>query len=287
MFKATYGISRIMTDLLKTEAGKKIFKGLREKAGLSSLRLMVAGGAPMPPEVAKAFNLLGFTFIQGYGLTESSPVLTLNPPEKRKDASIGVAIAGAELKIVDPDSRGIGHIIAKGPMIMKGYYENDEATEEVLKDGWLYTGDSGWVDDEGFYYIAGRLKNVIVTPAGKNVYPEEIEAELNISPYILESLVMGRPTREHRGDEIEAIVVPDFEYFDTIAAAAGMEFSQESIEQTVRDEVAERCKSLPDFKKVKYVKIRDEEFEKTSTRKIKRYLFIQKAERLNNKEGKI
>lgn len=281
IFKASYGICRIMQDLFKAEAGKKIFHGLREKAGLSSIRLMVAGGAPMPPEIARAFNLLGFIFIQGYVLTESSPVLTVNPINGRKDASIGVPIPGAEMKIIDKDSRGIGHILARGSMIMKGYYKNETATDEVLKDGWLYTGDSGWVDDEGYYYITGRLKNVMVTPAGKNVYPEEIETELNRSPYILESLVRGRPLQGTRGEEIEAIIVPDFEYFDAVAAEQGIKFSQEEIEKMIKSEVRKRCSSLADFKRVKYVEIRIEEFEKTSTRKIKRYLFTPKAEPLN------
>jgi long-chain acyl-CoA synthetase len=278
MFKASYGLSRLMLDLFKSEAGKKIFRGLRDKAGLSSLRLMVTGGAPMPPEIAKAFNLLGFTFIQGYGLTESSPVLTLNPIDKHKDASIGVVVPGAEMKLINTDSRGIGHIIAKGPMIMKGYYRNQAATEEVLKDGWLYTGDSGWVDDEGYYYIAGRLKNVIITPAGKNVYPEEIEAVLNMSPYILETLVMGRPLRESGGEEIQAIIVPDFEYFDAVAEERGSKFTQEEIESTIKSEANDRCTPLADFKRVRYVQVREEEFEKTSTRKIKRHLFLQKVE---------
>lgn len=232
----------------------------------------------MPPEIAKAFNLLGFTFIQGYGLTESSPVLTLNPIDKHKDASIGIAVPGAEMKLIDTDSRGIGHIVAKGPMIMKGYYRNQEATDEVLKDGWLYTGDSGWVDDEGYYYIAGRLKNVIVTPAGKNVYPEEIEAVLNLSPYILESLVMGRPLRESRGEEIQAIIVPDYEYFDAVAEERDSKFTQEEIENTIKSEVNDRCSPLADFKKVRYIQVREEEFEKTSTRKIKRHLFLHKVE---------
>lgn len=277
-FKASYGLSGIMLDLFRREAGKKVFRGLREKAGLNSLRLMVAGGAPMPPEVARAFNLLGFTFIQGYGLTESSPVLTVNPLDRRKDASIGIPVPGVEMKIVDKDSRGIGQILARGPMIMMGYYRNPEATREVLREGWLYTGDSGWVDEDGFYYITGRLKNVIVTQAGKNVYPEEIEAELNKSPYILESLVMGRPGQGVRGDEIEAIVVPDFEYFDAVAAERGESLTEKEIERTVKEEVGARCQPLADFKKVKYIQIREEEFEKTSTRKIKRYLFAHRAE---------
>lgn len=286
IFNASYLLSRLLLDLFNTNTGKAIFKSLRDKAGLSSLRLLVAGGAPMPPEISKSFNLLGFKFIQGYGLTESSPVLTLNLEGKYKDASIGLPLKGAELKIVDADSWGIGQIVARGPMIMKGYYENPEATNEVLKDGWLYTGDSGWVDDEGYYYIAGRVKNVIVTSAGKNVYPEEIESELHKSPYILESLVLGRPLQGTRGEEIEAVVVPNYEYFDAIGAEQGISFTTEDIEKTIRTEVHKLSSGLAEFKKVKYIQIREEEFEKTSTRKIKRYLFTQKNESVYNKSRK-
>jgi len=285
IFKTTYGLSSALNSLLRVEAGKKIFKGLREKAGLSSLRLMVAGGAPMPPEVARVFNMLGFAFVQGYGLTESSPVLTFNPIERRKDDSIGLPIPGAEMKIVDPDSRGIGEILAKGPMIMKGYYNNKTATEEVLKDGWLHTGDSGWVDGEDYYYITGRLKNIIVTSGGKNVYPEEIEYELGKSPYILESLVLGFPAKEKRGEEIQAIIVPDYEYFDVLAEELGKSFTSEEIETIIKKEVSERCSHLADYKRVKYIQLREEEFEKTSTKKIKRFLFTQKPELINNREN--
>jgi len=276
-------LSSALNSLLRIEAGKKIFKGLREKAGLSSLRLMVAGGAPMPPDVARAFNRLGFTFVQGYGLTESSPVLTFNPIDKRKDDSIGLPIPGAEMKTVNPDSRGIGEILARGPMVMKGYYNNKAATDEVLKDGWLYTGDIGWADSEGYYYITGRLKNAIVTPAGKNVYPEEIEFEIGKSPYILESLVLGFPTRDQRGEEIQAIVVPDFEYFDVLAEEREKSFTWEEIETIIKKEIYERCSHLADYKRVKYIQLREEEFEKTSTKKIKRFLFKQKPELINNR----
>jgi long-chain acyl-CoA synthetase len=283
IFKTTYGLSSVLNSLLKLQAGRTIFKSLIEKAGLASLRLMVTGGAPMPPEIARVFNLLGFRFLQGYGLTESSPVLTFNPKEKRKDDSIGIPIPGAELKIINPDGRGIGEILARGPMVMKGYYNNPQATDEILEDGWLHTGDSGWVDSEGYYYIAGRLKNVLITPAGKNVYPEEIESELNKSPFILESLVLGRPTRERRGEEIQAVVVPDFEYFDLIAEETGIVFSSEEIEKTIKKEVHVRCAPLADYKRVKYIQLRQEENENTSTKKIKRFLFESKTELIDDK----
>jgi long-chain acyl-CoA synthetase len=286
MFKASYSVARLLSNVFSAEPGKRIFKGLREKAGLSSLRLMVSGGAPMPPDIARTFGLLGFKFIQGYGLSETAPVLTLNPVEKPKDASIGLPVPDVELKIVDRDNRGIGQIVARGPMVMQGYFNNPEATAEVLKDGWLYTGDSGWVDEDGYYYIAGRVKNVIVTPAGKNVYPEEIEGELIKSPYILESLVLGRAPEGMRGEEIEAVVVPDQEYFNNLTTETGHNFTSEEIEKIITSEVQRLSADLAEFKRVKYVQIRLEEFEKTSTRKIKRYLFNRKAELLYTKNGK-
>jgi len=286
LFKASCSVSKLLSTVFNADPGKRIFKGLREKAGLASLRLMVTGGAPMPPEISRAFNSLGFRFIQGYGLSESAPVLTINPVDKFKDASIGRPLPKAEMKIVDPDSRGIGQIVARGPMIMQGYYNNPKATAEVLKDGWLYTGDSGWVDVDGYYYIAGRVKNVIVSPAGKNVYPEEIESELDKSPYVLESLVLGRALEGTRGEEIKAIVVPDYEYFNNISTETGHNLTTEEIEKTIKSEVQRLSAGLAEFKKVKYVQIREEEFEKTSTRKIKRYLFTGKFEPVYNKIGK-
>jgi long-chain acyl-CoA synthetase len=280
IFKTTYGLSKIIKKTVKLEAGGMLFSSLREKAGMSSLRLLVAGGAPMMPEIAEAFNIMGFRLIQGYGLTESAPVLTINPYDNYRNDSIGKTPPGVTLKIDQPNSQGIGEIIAKGPMIMKGYYKNPEATAEVLKDGWLYTGDLGWVDSEGFYYIAGRSKNVIVTAGGKNVYPEEIEFALNRSPFILESLVIGRPLESGGGEEIEAIIVPDMEYFSARAAEKEIELNEMNIEKTIKLEVSKQCLELADYKRVKYVVLRSSELEKTSTRKIKRFLY-------NNKELKV
>jgi long-chain acyl-CoA synthetase len=276
IFKTAYGLSRAIKKALNLEAGGILFSSLREKAGMLSLRLLVAGGAPMVPEIAEAFNALGFRFIQGYGLTESAPVLTLNPYNDYRNNSIGKAIPGAVMKIDGANTQGIGEIIAKGPMVMKGYYKNPQATAEVLKDDWLYTGDLGWVDNEGFYYITGRLKNVIITPGGKNVYPEEIEFALNKSPFILESLVLGRPIENGGGEEIEAIIVPNLEYFSARAAEKEIELNEMNIEKTIKLEVSRQCQELADYKRVKYVVIRDEDFEKTSTRKIKRYLYSHK-----------
>jgi len=277
VFRTIFGISRFLKKTAKLEAGGKLFGSLRDKAGLSTLRLMAAGGAPMAPDIAEAFNSLGFRLIQGYGLTESAPVLTFNPPNNYRNASIGKALPGAEIKLVNIDSTGVGEIAARGPMIMKGYFKNEKATAEVLKDGWLHTGDLGRVDSEGFYYITGRKKNLIVTPGGKNVYPEEIEIALSASPYILEALVLGRMVEGSGGGEaIEAIIVPDLDYFGARAEEKGITLSEIHIEQTIKLEVAKQSEHLADYKRVKYIKLRDEDFERTSTRKIKRYLYEHK-----------
>ena len=273
IFRTIYGASKILKKAVNIEAGKKLFGSLREKAGLSSIRLFVTGGAPMAPEVSEAFNTMGFRLIQGYGMTESSPVLTINPLDKYKNASIGQAMPSVKIRINDPDNNGIGEIVAKGPMVMKGYYKNEKETVKVLKDGWLYTGDLGKADSDGYYYITGRKKNLIVTPGGKNVYPEEIEIALNSSPFILESLVRGRPLPGKRGDEIEAIIVPDLEYFGLRAEEKGIELNEFYIEKTIKLEVTKHCEQLADYKRVKYIMLRHEDFEKTSTRKIKRYLY--------------
>ena len=276
IFRTMNGISKILKKTVNVEAGGKLFHGLREKAGMSTLRLMVSGGAPMSPDIAESFNCLGFRLIQGYGLTESSPILTINPINNYKNDSVGVALPETEIKIIDKNEQGVGEFVAKGPMIMKGYYKNEKATAEVLQDGWLYTGDLGLVDDDGYFYITGRKKNLIVTPGGKNVYPEEVEYALNKSPFILESLVSGQPVESSGGEEIKAMIVPDLEYFDARVEEKGLTLDEEYIEKTIKLEVARQCEQLADYKRVKYIVLRDEDFEKTSTRKIKRYLYEHK-----------
>ena len=272
LFKTIYGVSKFLKKTVNIEAGKKLFHGLRDKAGLSSIRMFVSGGAPLSAEVSETFNTMGFRMIQGYGLTESAPVLTLNPYDRYKNGSIGQALPGMQVKISEPDGNGVGELIAKGPVVMKGYYKNDKATAETIRDGWLYTGDLAKVDDDGYFFITGRKKNLIVTAGGKNVYPEEIEMALTNSPYILESLVLGRPL-PGGGEEIEAIIVPDLDYFSLRAEEKGIALSDLHFEQTIKLEVSKQCEHLADYKRVKYVTIRDEVFEKTSTRKIKRYLY--------------
>jgi len=275
-FNFCFRLVKALMELFGFNSGGLIFRPLRRKTGLASVRLLVCGGAPLPAYIAEGFDLLGIKFLQGYGLTETSPVITLNPFDTPKYASVGKSIMGAELKIANPDKNGIGEIIAKGDMIMNGYYNNPEATGEILQQGWLYTGDSGWMDRNGYFYICGRLKNVIVTAAGKNVYPEEIENELLKSPYIAEALVVGK--RMDSREEVFAMVVPDFGYFkekfgDSIS-------KNHHMEKIIKEEIGKCCGNLAEYKRIKGFEIREQEFEKTPTKKIKRFSVSAERQKL-------
>ncbi len=254
------------------EVARVLFAKLREKAGLGHLRFFVSGGAPLPPSVPRNFRKLGIKVVQGYGLTEASPVLTLNPVDAPRDESIGLPLPGVEVKVADPNQEGVGDLCFRGPMIMKGYFENPEATREVIdEEGFLHTGDLGYQDEEGFVYICGRAKNLIVTPAGKNVYPEEVEFAINRRPFILESMVYGIPT-ERGGEEVAAVIVPDYEAIDR--HFGGKHLSEEDVREIIAKELRRAMKDVADYKRVKRFVLWDDELPKTSTRKIKRHLVL-------------
>jgi long-chain acyl-CoA synthetase len=256
--------------------GTYFFKDIRELAGFGSLRFLVVGGAPLMPKIPREFRFLGIKMLQGYGLAEASPVLTFNPVDKPVDKSIGKPLSGVEVSILEPDENGIGELAFRGPMIMKGYYKAPEATREVLdSDGWLKTGDLGYQDEKGYLYICGRAKNLIVTPAGKNVYPEEIEAGINQSPYVLESMVYGH--NKGSGEEVRAVIVPDYE---TISEhSSGKHLSDQDVHKLISKVVKTANNKLAPFKRVMSFTLVDEEFPKTSTRKIKRHLFRELKDR--------
>ena len=268
LFGAFYGLSAALYRV-GIPAGRALFMSLRGKAGMKTLRHMVSGGAALPPEINRFFEYLGFELLQGYGLTETSPVLSVNRPHRLRIGSVGPALPGIELRIDCPDKDGIGEICARGPAVMQGYYENPEASAAVLKDGWFYTGDAGYLDKDGFLFITGRIKNLIVTGAGKNVYPEEIEAQLNLSPYILESLVVGRKDKRAAGEELAAMIVPDKGYIESeIERGRSVD-----VEAEIRQVVNAYNDTAPAYRRIRQWKICDEEFQKTSTRKIRRYLY--------------
>ena len=184
-----------VTDLLEklniAGSKKKIFSELHEKFG-GNIRAFIAGGAAPDPQVAEGLRGFGFTFIQGYGLTETSPILALNRLDNFKDEAAGLPLPNVELQIDSPDNNGVGEIFAKGPNIMLGYYKNESATNEVMVNGWFRTGDLGHIDPDGFLHISGRKKNLILSRSGENVFPEEIEDILNRSKYVFECIVYGK-----------------------------------------------------------------------------------------------
>ncbi len=275
LFNTSLKTVQIAKSVFKKQIGNKVFAGLRNKAGLQTIRIMVSGGAALTPEVGEVFQDLGFTILQGYGLTETAPVVTANPLKRVKIDSVGLPLPSAEIKINEPDEEGKGEIIVRGPMIMKGYYKNPVATDEVIKDGWFYTGDLGRFDEDGYLYVTGRSKNLIVTKAGKNIYPEEVETVLMKSPFILEVIVVGRMKGDR--EEVTAIVVPDSEYFDTYAKQHGIVLNENKVNEIVKVEISKHCSTLSDYKRVKNFEIREEEFPKTSKKSIKRYLFQRKT----------
>ncbi|MEA3506636.1 MAG: AMP-binding protein [Elusimicrobiota bacterium] len=253
-----------------------LFKGLKKKAGMNYLRLMASGGAPLMPKTGRFFQMMGIEFIQGYGLTETSPVLTVNYRTEAGLDSVGRPIEGVDIRIKDKNKDGVGEIQAKGANVMAGYYNNQAATEEVFDGGWFRTGDLGYIDGNNCLYIKGRDKNVIVSSAGKNIYPEEVEELVAESAYVLEIMVYGsRISRENPGQKVAALIYPDYDMVDLYFSKHGIKENRENIEGLIKKEVEKHTRHLPAYKKIKNIKIQPEEFQKTSTRKIKRYLYTE------------
>ncbi|MCX6830173.1 MAG: AMP-dependent synthetase/ligase [candidate division Zixibacteria bacterium] len=270
-YRLLYGVSRLAWNF-KIRAGKSLFRKLRNNAGLGSIRLLISGGAPLPAEIAEWFNLVGFDFLQGYGMTECSPVVSVHRPHDIRFESVGSPLPALSVEIDNPSPEGIGEIKVKGPSNTPGYLDNAKATAELIRDGWLYTGDMGRLSN-GHLYITGRKKNLIVSAAGKNIYPEEIENALLMSPYILESVVLGRKKDNKMGEEIFAAIVPDLERIKSHEKVQGQEPGPEQIQQIIDAEVTAVNDRLADYKRINRFEVRYQEFEKTSSRKIKRSLY--------------
>ena len=245
---------------------KKLFKEIHDTLG-GNIRVFVAGGAALDPETEKGFNELGFTLYQGYGLTESSPVISVEDDKYQRLGSIGKAFPSLDVKIDDPNEEGIGELLVKGPSVMLGYYNNEEATKETItEDGWLHTGDLAKIDKDDFIFISGRKKFVIVLKNGKNIYPEEIEALINKIEGIKESFVYGKP--EEDGDyKICAKIVYDEELVEEIYGTKDPEQLKEKIWQ----EVKKMNKSMPAYKYVREISVTNKELIKTTTQKVKRF----------------
>lgn len=249
---------------------KKIFKELQDKFG-GAIRIFIVGGAAADPVVAEGLQGFGFSFLQGYGLTETSPILALNQLDNFKNSAAGLPLPSVELKIVNKDEDGIGEIYASGGNVMLGYYKDQEKTKETFEDEWFKTGDLGFIDSDGFLHISGRKKNVIISKNGKNVFPEEIEDQLNHSPYILECLVYGEKN-EKQDEIIAAQIVVDAEAFILYSQENNIHITDKVINETISEEIEKVNKSLASYKRIVKFYIRENEFVKTTTQKIKRYL---------------
>ena len=246
---------------------KKMFGTVHEALG-GGVHLFIAGGAAINPKVIEDYQAMGIPMIQGYGMTENAPIIAVNKDCYSKPDSVGLPMPGTEVKIIDQDENGVGEIICKGPSVMIGYYENPEATAEAIHDGWLHTGDYGYMDDEGFLYVSGRKKSVIVTKNGKNIFPEEIEYVLGEYPYIEEVLVHGVDGMRNDDVIVKAEVYPNY---PLIKEEKG-DLDEEQLKALINDIIEEVNSQMPNYKRIKRFNIRKTEFEKTTTRKIKRHL---------------
>ena len=260
---------------IKIDIRKKLFSEIYENLG-GKLKVLVAGGAALDPETEKGFNELGLNLLQGYGLTETSPVIAAELTYRRRLGSIGKKFPSLEVKIFEPNEEGVGELLAKGGSVMLGYYNNEEATRNAIdSDGWFHTGDLARIDEDGFIYIAGRKKDVIVLQNGKNIYPEEIETLINKIDGIKESLIYGTPDN---GDlKISAKVVYDK---NEMKELYGLD-SEEKIEEFINEQIKKINKTMPAYKYVRNVMVTEEELIKTTTLKIKRHEEMKKILKKN------
>ena len=266
MRKITRGLLKVKIDVRK-----KVFKQIFESLG-PNLRMFISGGAAISKEAIKAFRDIGINLLQGYGLTETSPVLAGENDVYKRDGSVGFALPGIDIKIDKPNSEGIGEIIAKGPVVMHKYLDNEEATNEVLKDGWFHTGDLGKFDKDGFLFITGRKKYVIVLKNGKNIFPEELEILINQLGYVSESMVYGKPDKD---DDLTicAKIVYNAEEMEKLYPNKSKEEYHDIVWQDIRNNIN---KQMPAYKYIREIIVTDEPLIKTTTQKVKREAEMKK-----------
>ena len=272
-----------MTNMLKgvgIDVKKKVFKEIYDTLG-GNLRIIVSAAAPVDKKVGKWYEDIGILFLQGYGLTETAPIAAVTPEYRTQVGSAGRTIVQADIKVDNPNENGEGELLIKSPTLMLGYYEDEEETKKVMtEDGYFRSGDIGYVDEDKFVYVTGRIKNVIVTQNGKNIYPEEIETLLQKIPEIKDVMVYGKTpegSQAERKDEKELIitakVLPNMEEIEKIHGAGK---TDKEIYNIIWKHIKEVNKQLTSYKAIKELEIKEGEFEKTSTMKIKRYKEINK-----------
>ena len=260
-------ISRKFKLYNKGNITRRLFSNVHNVTG-GKISQCIAGGAAINPQVIEDYEAMGFPIFQGYGMTECSPIIAVNKDRYSKAAAAGLPLPGTEVKIYNPDEKGIGEIICRGPSVMLGYYRDDDATREALRNGWLHTGDYGYFDQDGFLYVSGRKKSVIITKNGKNIFPEEVEFYLTESEYIEEALVHGIDGLRNDDVIIKAEIFPNYPLFEN----ENPEVAEDYIEEKIGEIIEKINDTVPKYKRIKRYYIRKTEFEKTTTKKIKRYL---------------
>lgn len=263
-------ISTFLYQVLRIDIRKKLFAKIHENLG-GNLRLFITGAAAIEPKVSKGFRKWGFAVLQGYGLTECAPLVAGNRDTLFKDQAAGIAIPGVELKIHNPDQKGIGEIIVRGANVMQGYYQNPEETQRVIKNGWFHTGDLGRIDRKGFLYITGRCKNVIVTKNGKNIFPEELESYIKNSPFVGECIVYGELDESSGETQVKAQIFPNLDAIREKLNNINLTINTDEIKKLIQDVINNVNRKIPLYKHIRQVIIRDTEFEKTTSKKIKRH----------------
>lgn len=266
-------VSKISNVLLKCKIDlrKVFFKQVLEQFG-GNLRVVLYGAAPMSKETIIGYNNLGIDLIQGYGLTETSPVISAETDKEKRPGSVGLVLDTLEVKIDNPDKDGVGEIVVKGPSVMMGYYKNEEETNNVLKEGWFKTGDFGYLDEDQFLYVTGRKKDIIVLKNGKNVYPQEIEFLINKLPYVTESLVYQREQ-----SKTDTMLCAKIVYDKDLIKDKFGEKSEAEYKEEIWNEIKEINKTLPIYKHIKNITITTESLAKTTTQKVKRYEELKKV----------
>lgn len=267
------GISYLCKKIFRFNPGKKMFKSVLDKASISTIRIAICGGGPLASSIFRKYNELGIDFIQGYGLTETSPIIALNPVENFKIESVGQFFNPfMEMKIDNPDENGVGEVLVKGPMVMQGYYNMPEETKAVFTDdGWFKTGDLGKLDDENYLYLAGRAKNMIVTEGGKNVFPEEIENAFQLYDEIEQITVQGYIMDESTKSEgIEALIYVSDEYYKNQGLTRGKKEDDEKAYNSIMEIVGKVNKNQAPYAKISQVTLLEKPLEMTTTKKVKR-----------------
>ncbi len=267
MISLTNGLKNLGIDVKR-----KVFKDIYANLG-GRLRIVVSAAAPIDGKVGRWLEDIGITFLQGYGLTETAPIAALTPDWDTRVGSAGKSVIWDEIKISNPNEKGEGEIWIKGKTVMLGYYEDPEATAAVMHDGWFNSGDIGYMDEDGFIYITGRSKNVIVTQNGKNIYPEEIETLLSKVDEIAESMVYGKEVAGEKELIITARVIPNYEKIEELH---GSGLGEDEIYKIIWEQIKKVNRKLSNYKTVKRLEIKEDQFEKTSTLKIKRYAELAK-----------